>query len=37
MKPILDKEQVKIAEKSIKEYDPNQKRVCLEQTARNAQ
>ena len=37
MNPILDKEPVKRAEKSIKEFDPNLKIVCLEQTARTAQ
>ena len=37
MNPILEKEPVKKAEKSIKEFDPNLKIVCLEQTARTAQ
>ena len=37
MNSILDKEPVKRAEKSIKEFDPNLKIVCLEQTARTAQ
>ena len=37
MNPILDKEPVKRAEKSIKEFDPNLKIVYLEQTARTAQ
>ena len=37
MNPILEKEPVKRAEKSIKEFDPNLKIVCLEQTARTAQ
>jgi len=35
--PLLDKEPVKRAEKSIKEFDPNLKIICLEQTARTAQ
>ena len=34
---ILNKEPVKRAEKSIKEFDPNLKIVCLKQTARTAQ
>ena len=34
---ILNKEPVKRAKKSIKEFDPNLKIVCLEQTARTAQ
>ena len=34
---ILNKEPVKRAEKSIKEFDPNLKIICLEQTARTAQ
>ena len=34
---ILDKEPVKRVENSIKEFDPNLKIVCLEQTARTAQ
>jgi prolyl-tRNA editing enzyme YbaK/EbsC (Cys-tRNA(Pro) deacylase) len=37
MNPILEKEPVKRAEKSIKEFDPSLKIVCLEQTARTAQ
>ena len=37
MIPILDKEPVKWAEKSIKEFDPSLKIVCLEKTARTAQ
>ena len=37
MNSILNKEPVKRAEKSIKEFDPNLKIVCLEQTARTAQ
>ena len=37
MNPILKKEPVKRAEKSIKEFDPSLKIVCLEQTARTAQ
>ena len=37
MNPILDKEPVKRVEKSIKEFDPSLKIVCLEQTARTAQ
>ena len=37
MNSLLDKEPVKRAEKSIKEFDPNLKIVCLEQTARTAQ
>ena len=36
MNPLLDKEPVKRAEKSIKEFDPNLKIICLEQTARTA-
>ena len=36
MNPILDKEPVKRAEKSIKEFDPNLKIICLEKTARTA-
>jgi Cys-tRNA(Pro) deacylase len=35
--PILEKEPVKRAERSIKEFDPNLKIICLEQTARTAQ
>ena len=37
MNSLLDKEPVKRAEKSIKEFDPNLKIICLEQTARTAQ
>ena len=37
MNPILDKEPVKRAEKSIKEFDQNLEIICLEQTARTAQ
>ena len=37
MNPILDKEPVKRAEKSIKEFDQNLEVVCLEKTARTAQ
>ena len=37
MNPILNKEPVKRAEKTIKEFDPDLKIVCLEQTARTAQ
>ena len=37
MNPILEKEPVKRAERSIKEFDPNLKIICLEQTARTAQ
>ena len=37
MNPLLNKEPVKRAEKSIKEFDPNLKIICLEQTARTAQ
>ena len=37
MNPLLNKEPVKRAEKSIKEFDSNLKIVCLEQTARTAQ
>jgi len=37
MNPILDKEPVKRAEKSIKDFDSNLKIVCLEKTARTAQ
>ena len=36
MNSLLNKEPVKRAEKSIKEFDPNLKIVCLEQTARTA-
>ena len=37
MNPILEKEPVKRAERSIKEFDPGLKIICLEQTARTAQ
>ena len=37
MNSLLNKEPVKRAEKSIKEFDQNLKIVCLEQTARTAQ
>ena len=37
MNPILNKEPVKRAEKTIKEFDLSLKIVCLEQTARTAQ
>ena len=37
MNPILEKEPVKRAEKSIKEFDPSLKIIYLEQTARTAQ
>ena len=37
MNPILEKEPVKRAERSIKEFDPSLKIICLEQTARTAQ
>jgi Cys-tRNA(Pro) deacylase len=33
---LLNKEAVKRSEKSIKEFDPNLKIICLEQTARTA-
>ena len=36
MNSLLDKEPVKRAEKSIKEFDPKLKILCLEQTARTA-
>ena len=36
MNSILDKEPVKRAQKSIKEFDPNLKVIVLEQTARTA-
>ena len=36
MNSILNKEPVKRAEKSIKEFDPKLKILCLEQTARTA-
>jgi prolyl-tRNA editing enzyme YbaK/EbsC (Cys-tRNA(Pro) deacylase) len=35
--PILDKEPVKRAEKSIKEFDQNLGVICLEKTARTAE
>ncbi len=37
MNPIFNKEPVIRAEKAIKEFDPDLKIVCLEQTARTAQ
>ena len=37
MNPLLNKEPVKRAERSIKEFDPNLKVIFLEQTARTAQ
>ena len=37
MNPLLNKEPVKRAERSIKEFDPSLKIICLEQTARTAQ
>ena len=37
MNPLLNKEPVKRAERSIKQFDPNLKIICLEQTARTAQ
>ena len=37
MNPLLNKEPVKRAENSIKEFDPNLKVICLEQTARTAE
>ena len=37
MNPLLNKEPVKRAEKSIKEFDQNLKIDCLEKTARTAQ
>ena len=37
MNSLLNKEPVKRAEKSIKEFDQNLEIVCLEQTARTAQ
>ena len=37
MNPLLNKEPVKRAERSIKEFDPNLKIICLEHTARTAQ
>ena len=36
MNPLLNKEPVKRVENSIKEFDPNLKIICLEQTARTA-
>ena len=37
MNPLLNKDLVKRAEKSINEFDPNLEIICLEQTARTAQ
>ncbi len=37
MNPLLNKEPVKRAERSIKEFDPNLKIICLKQTASTAQ
>tara|TARA_B100001093_G_scaffold7154_1_gene7060 strand:- start:662 stop:1144 length:483 start_codon:yes stop_codon:yes gene_type:complete len=37
MNPLLNKEAVKRAAKSIKDFDPDLKIICLEQTARTAQ
>ena len=37
MNPLLNKEPVKRAENSIREFDPNLKIICLEKTARTAQ
>ena len=37
MNPILEKEPVKRAEKSIKEFDQNLEIICLEKTARTAE
>ena len=37
MNPILEKEPVKRAEKSIKEFDQNLEVICLEKTARTAE
>ena len=37
MNPLLDKEPVKRAEKSIKEFDQNLGVICLEKTARTAE
>ena len=37
MNPLLNKEPVKRAERSIKEFDSNLKIICLEHTARTAQ
>ena len=37
MNTLLKKEPVKRAERSIKEFDPNLRIICLEQTARTAQ
>jgi Cys-tRNA(Pro) deacylase len=36
MNPLLNKEPVKRAEKSIKDFDPSLEIICLEQTARTA-
>ena len=36
MNPLLNKEPVKRAEKTIKDFDPNLEIICLEQTARTA-
>ena len=36
MHPLLNKEPVKRAEKSIKEFDSNLNIICLEETARTA-
>ena len=36
MNPLLNKEPAKRVENSIKEFDPNLKIICLEQTARTA-
>ena len=37
MNPLLEKEPVKRAERSIKEFNPKLEIICLEQTARTAQ
>ena len=37
MNPLLNKEPVKRAERSIKEFDSNRRIICLEHTARTAQ
>ena len=37
MNPLLNKEPVKRAERSIKEFDPDLQIICLEKTARTAQ
>ena len=37
MNPILEKESVKRAQKSIKEFDHNLEVICLEKTARTAE